>query len=324
MSASSALPLLRSPCASMDPISFTAAIARRWRRWDLGIERCGAFRQMPNCASTLQRCARPLPRIAAMGFRPACVIGTAGTVNTGAIDDLQGLARLAKEEDLWFHVDGCVGALIAVAPNNAYRVSGIESADSIALDPHKWLHEPFEAGCDLIRDASAHRGSFAVSPEYLETAPRGLASGQWLYDYGLQTTRGFKALKIWMAVKQHGIEKFGRLIDQNIAQGHYLGTLIEAEPSLELVAPTNINIVCYRYRHDGKNQEELKALNTEIMLRLQENGTAVVSDTTIQGEHCLRVAINNHRTRREDLQLLVRETLRIGDRLVKDKPDLTA
>lgn len=253
----------------------------------------------------------------AMGFRPACVIGTAGTVNTGAIDDLQGLARLAKEEDLWFHVDGCVGALIAIAPKNAYRVSGIESADSIALDPHKWLHAPFEAGCALIRDAAAHRGSFAVSSEYLETAPRGLASGQWLYDYGLQTTRGFRALKIWMALKQHGIEKFGRLIDQNIAQGHYLSTVIEAEPSLQLVAPTSINIVCYRYRHDGKNQEELKALNTEIMLRLQENGTAVVSDTTIQGEHCLRVAINNHRTRREDLELLIRETLRIGDQLVK-------
>src|SRR5215216_5169519 len=256
----------------------------------------------------------------AMGFRPACVIATAGTVNTGAIDDLQGLARLAKEEALWFHVDGCVGALIAIAPKNAYRVSGIESADSIALDPHKWLHAPFEAGCALIRDASAHRGSFAVTPEYLETAPRGLASGQWLHDYGLQTTRGFKALKIWMALKQHRIAKFGRLIDQNIAQGHYLSTMIEAEPSLELVAPTNINIVCYRYRHDGRSKEELKALNIEIMLRLQENGTAVISDTTLEREHCLRVAINNYRTRREDLELLIRETLRIGDQLVKSGP----
>lgn len=253
----------------------------------------------------------------AMGFQPACIIGTAGTVNTGAIDDLQGLARLAKEEDLWFHVDGCIGALIAIAPKNAYRVSGIEHADSIALDPHKWLHAPFEAGCALIRDASAHHGSFAVTPEYLETAPRGLASGPWLYDYGLQITRGFRALKIWMAIKQHGIEKFGRLIDQNIAQGHYLSTLIEAEPSLELVAPANINIVCYRYRSHGKSKEELKALNTEIMLRLQESGTAAISDTTIHAEHCLRAAINNHRTRREDLEMLVRETLRIGDELAK-------
>lgn len=249
----------------------------------------------------------------AAGFKPACVIGTAGTVNTGAIDDLQALATLAAEEDLWFHVDGCIGALIAIAPANAYRVAGLERADSVALDPHKWLHAPFEAGCALVRDAAAHRAAFAVTPEYLEMAPRGLASAHWLYEYGLQTSRGFRALKVWMALKEHGADKFGRLIDQNIAQGHYLSTLIEAEPLLELVAPTNINIVCYRYHPEGIDGEALKALNTEIMLRLQDEGTAAISDTTVQGEHCLRVAVNNHRTRREDLDLLIRETVRLGN-----------
>ncbi|TIM68839.1 MAG: amino acid decarboxylase, partial [Mesorhizobium sp.] len=244
------------------------------------------------------------------GFRPACVIGTAGTVNTGAIDDLQALARLAAQEDLWFHVDGCIGALIAIAPENSHRVAGIEHAHSIALDPHKWLHAPFEVGCVLIRDASAHRSTFAVTPEYLESTPRGLASGQWLHDFGLQTSRGFRALKVWMALKQHGIEKFGRLIDQNIAQGQYFSGLIEAEPTLELTAPTSINIVCFRYRGDGLTGERQKALNTEIMLRLQEDGIAALSDTTVHGQHCLRAAINNHRTRRDDLDLLVRETVR--------------
>jgi glutamate/tyrosine decarboxylase-like PLP-dependent enzyme len=244
------------------------------------------------------------------------VIGTAGTVNTGAIDDLQALAALAAEEDLWFHVDGCIGALLTIAPENAYRVVGIERADSVALDPHKWLHAPFEAGCALVRDAAAHRGTFAVTPEYLEMTPRGVASANWLHDYGLQTSRGFRALKIWMALKEHGIEKFGRLIDQNIAQAHYLSTLIEAEPLLELVVPTNINIVCYRYRRDGMDGEALKKVNTEIMLRLQEEGIAVLSDTTVHGEHCLRVAINNHRTRRDDLERLIRETLRLGDEIV--------
>ncbi|MER8497625.1 aspartate aminotransferase family protein [Mesorhizobium sp. M1312] len=246
------------------------------------------------------------------GFQPACVIGTAGTVNTGAIDDLRALAELAAQENLWFHVDGCIGALIAIAPENSHRVAGIERAHSIALDPHKWLHAPFEVGCALIRDAASHRNTFAVTPEYLESTPRGLASGQWLHDYGLQTSRGFRALKVWMALKEHGIEKFGRLIDQNIAQGHYLSTLIEAEPLLELVAPPNINIVCFRYRGDRLTSEALKALNTEIMLRLQEEGIAVLSDTTVHGQHCLRVAINNHRTRREDLDLLVREIVRLG------------
>lgn len=120
-----------------------------------------------------------------------------------------------------------------------------------------------------------------------------------------------------MALKEHGIEKFGRLIDQNIAQGHYLSMLIEAEPLLELVAPANINIVCFRYRGDGLTGDELtsealKALDTEIMLRLQEEGIAALSDTTVHGQHCLRVAINNHRTRRGDLDLLVRETVRLG------------
>jgi aromatic-L-amino-acid/L-tryptophan decarboxylase len=248
----------------------------------------------------------------AAGLRPACVIGTAGTINTGAIDDLRGLADLAAAEDLWFHVDGCIGALIAIAPTNAHRVAGIERADSIALDPHKWLHAPFEAGCALVRDAAAHRGAFALTTEFLEVAPRGLAAGAWLHDYGLQTSRGFRALKLWMALKEHGVEKFGRLIDQNIAQGRHLSRLIAAEPALELVAPTTINIVCFRYRRAGLDGAALKALNTEIMLRLQEQGIATLSDTTVQGRHCLRAAINNHRTRRDDLALLVRETVRLG------------
>ncbi|HEY0920994.1 pyridoxal phosphate-dependent decarboxylase family protein [Devosia sp.] len=248
----------------------------------------------------------------AAGWQPACVIGTAGTVNTGAIDDLEGLARVAQEEGLWFHVDGCIGALIAMAPRHAHLVAGLARADSVALDPHKLLHAPFEAGCALVRDAEAHHRAFAVTPEYLETSPRGLAAAPWLHEYGLQTTRAFRALKIWMALMEHGSDKFGRLIDQNIEQARYLAGLIEAEPLLELAAPTTITIVCFRFRPPGLDGEALKALNTEIMLRLQEEGTAALSDTTINGEHCLRVAVNNHRTRRDDLDLLVRETVRLG------------
>jgi glutamate/tyrosine decarboxylase-like PLP-dependent enzyme len=251
----------------------------------------------------------------AAGLQPACIIGTAGTVNTGAIDDLGALADLARDEDLWFHVDGCIGALIAIAPKNAHLVAGIERADSIALDPHKWLHAPFEVGCALVRDAAAHRGTFATTQEYLEKTARGLASAEWLYDYGLQTTRGFRALKVWMSLREQGAEKFGRLIDQNIDQGRYLADRIEAEPRLELMAPTSINIVCYRFRPATSGEGASKALNTEIMLRLQEEGTAAISDTTVHGRHCLRVAINNHRTRREDLDLLVRESVRIGKQL---------
>ncbi len=250
------------------------------------------------------------------GFRPACIVASAGTVNTGAIDDLAAMGTLAAEEDLWLHVDGCIGALLAIAPENAYRVAGIERAHSVALDPHKWLHAPFEAGCALVRDAAAHRKAFSVTHEYLETTARGLASAPWLHEYGLQTSRGFKALKIWMSLKEHGIEKFGRLIDQNIAQARYLTDLIEAEPVLELVAPTTINIVCFRYRRHRFDHAALKSINTEIMLRLQEEGIAALSDTTVHGEHCLRAAINNHRTRRGDLEFLVKEVIRLGDNIV--------
>ncbi|MBV8925097.1 MAG: aspartate aminotransferase family protein, partial [Bradyrhizobium sp.] len=213
------------------------------------------------------------------GLQPACVIGTAGTVNTGAIDDLDALADLAARENLWFHIDGCIGALIAIAPNNAYRVSGLAKADSVALDPHKWLHAPFEVGCVLVRNAAAHLASFAMAQEYLDNTARGIASAQWLYDYGLQTSRGFRALKVWMALKEHGVEKFGRLIDQNIAQAHYLDDLIASEPLLERVARTTINIVCFRYRPPSLDEAALKRVNVDIMTRLQVDGIAAVSDT---------------------------------------------
>jgi glutamate/tyrosine decarboxylase-like PLP-dependent enzyme len=275
----------------------------------------GALQRIPtrdDLRLDLQALGAAIARDRAAGFHPACVIGNAGTVNTGAIDDLQAIADLAVQEDLWFHVDGCIGALIAIAPDNRHRVRGLERADSIALDPHKWLHAPFEVGCVLVRDAAAHLASFSVEQEYLGRTPRGLASADWLYEYGLQTSRGFRALKVWMALKEHGVEKFGRLIDQNIAQGHYLDGLIASEPQLEIVARTTINIVCFRYRAPGLDDEAARKLNTEIMMRLQEDGTAAISDTTVHGRHCLRVAINNHRTRSSDLELLVREVVRLG------------
>lgn len=246
------------------------------------------------------------------GHRPACVIATAGTVNTGAIDDLSAISALCKAEELWFHVDGCIGALAAIAPENRQLVKGLEVADSMALDPHKWLHVPFEAGCALVRDATTHRNTFAVHPEYLEEKPRGIAATEYLHDYNLQTSRAFRALKIWLTLKEHGVEKFGRLIDQNIAQARYLSGLIERAPDLQLMAPTEINIVCFRYSPGRMQEAGLRELNTEIMLRMQETGIAAVSDTYVAGHHCLRAAICNHRTRREDLDLLIEEVSRIG------------
>ncbi len=253
----------------------------------------------------------------ASGIRPACVIATAGTTNTGSIDDLSAIFDLCREEGLWLHIDGCIGAMIAIAPENRHLVKGIDRADSLALDLHKSFQAPFDVGCALVRDRRQHRQTFAEDAEYLQKMTRGIAAGEFLHDYGLDTSRGFRALKIWMMLKEHGVAKFGRLIDQGIAQADYLDGLIQRELMLEVLAPTTIDIVCFRFNPGGQSEEALRGMNIEIMLRLQEAGIAAVSDTTIHGRHCLRAAICNHRTRRDDLDLLVAEVLRIGGEIVQ-------
>lgn len=254
----------------------------------------------------------------AAGAVPFCVIGNAGTINTGAIDDLDALADLCAGEGLWFHVDGAIGAVAVLAGNVRNQLKGIERADSIALDLHKWMHIPFEAGCALVRDEAAHRQSFSLTPEYLahEADGRGLAAGAyWPSDYGLQLTRQFRALKVWMSIREHGLDRFGRMIARNVEQAQYLGRLIEAEPQLELMAPIGLDIVCFRFNPGGTGPEALDQLNRDILAELHEQGIAAPSYTTLGGRYCLRVAIANHRSRSEDFDLLVREVLRIGKEL---------
>jgi aromatic-L-amino-acid/L-tryptophan decarboxylase len=250
------------------------------------------------------------------GRQPFCVIGNAATINTGATDDLDALAAFCEREQLWFHVDGAIGALLALAPAHKHLVRGMERADSVTLDLHKWLHIPFEAACVLVRDRKAHRDAFALTPEYLEKTERGLASGPlWFSEYGLQLSRGFRALKVWLSIKEHGLDRFGRLIDRNIAQAHELAALIEAEAGLELVAPVATNIVCFRYNPGGLDDERLNALNEELLIRLHESGIAAPSYTTLHGRYCLRAAIVNYRTTSADLPVLVRAVTGIGAQL---------
>jgi aromatic-L-amino-acid decarboxylase len=250
------------------------------------------------------------------GLQPFCIVGNAGTINTGAVDDLNALADLCARQDIWFHVDGAIGALVAITGENNRLVSGIERADSIAMDLHKWLHIPFEAGVALVRSEHAHRWTFSLTPEYLAHTERGLAAGTyWFSDYGLQLSRGFRALKVWMSIKEHGIKKFGQLIDQNIKQAHYLAELINSQKKLELMAPVELNIVCFRYNPGDIRDAALNTLNQELLLRLQESGLTAPTYTTLDGKYCLRAAIANHRTNQDDLHLLVDEVLKIGDEL---------
>ena len=199
------------------------------------------------------------------------------------------------------------------------RLAGIERADSVALDLHKWLHIPFEAGCVIIRSDKDHRSTFSLTPEYLAHESRGLAAGHWFSDYGLQLSRQFRALKVWMSIKEHGLDRFGRRIDRNVEQAHYLGTLIKNEPKLELMAPIGIDIVCFRFNPGNMTDEALSALNKEILMQLYEQGIAAPSYTTLQGNYCIRVAIANHRSRQEDFDVLVQEIVRIGRELTAAK-----
>jgi aromatic-L-amino-acid/L-tryptophan decarboxylase len=254
----------------------------------------------------------------AAGFRPICLIGNAGTVNTGAIDPLEALRDIARREGMWYHVDGAIGALGALAPDLRPKLAGMAEADSVTMDFHKWMYVQFEAGCILVRDEAAHRNTFSLTPEYLEHGDRGIAAGSnWPSEYGVQLTRSFRALKIWMSLREHGSAKYGRLISQNAAQARYLGELVQATSELELMAPVDLNIVCFRYNPgrregEGLGAEALNALNKELLMRLHESGLAAPSYTTLNGRYVLRAANTNYRSRREDFDLLVAEVVRLG------------
>jgi aromatic-L-amino-acid/L-tryptophan decarboxylase len=249
----------------------------------------------------------------AEGALPCCVIGTAATVNTGAIDDLTAVADFCQQENIWFHVDGAFGALLRLSENLKHRVDGIERADSLAFDLHKWGYLPFECACVLVRNPELHRGAFTAKASYLDETSRGaIAGGLPFAERGMDLTRGFKALKVWMSFKAHGVETIGRLIDQNVQQAQYLADLVEAHAELELLAPVSLNVVCFRYRGRSIPADALNALNEEILVRLQEEGIAVPSGTILQGRFAIRCANVNHRSRREAFKTLVTATARIG------------
>lgn len=252
------------------------------------------------------------------GYQPFCIVGNAGTVNTGAFDDLNTLADICRRERLWFHVDGAFGALAALSPALRPVVAGMERADSLAFDLHKWMYMPYEVGCILVRRSDDHRRAFSLTPAYLSHAARGLAAGSiWFSDFGVQLSRGFRALKVWMSIKEHGVEKYGRLIQQNVDQAKYLASLVDTAPDMQLLAPVPLNIVCFRFVADGWDDAAQNELNEELLIQVHESGIAVPSYTTIGGRYALRVAITNHRSRHEDFDIFVREVRRLGQSLMR-------
>ena len=236
----------------------------------------------------------------AAGLQPFLVVATAGSVDTGAIDDLAALAERSHAHGLWFHVDAAFGALAMLAPALRPMLRGIELADSVAFDFHKWAQVPYDAGCILVRDPAHALAAFAQDVNYLQRETRGLAGGQpWPCDVGPDLSRGFRALKVWMTVSAYGADQLGVVVQQCCVLAARLGAKIEAEPCLELLAPVRLNIVCFRVRALDD------AGNAALVVRLHEAGAFAPSTTRMGGRLVIRAAIVNHRTSARDVDGLV-------------------
>jgi aromatic-L-amino-acid decarboxylase len=256
------------------------------------------------------------------GLTPFFIAATAGTVDVGAIDDLTAVAGIAQREKLWFHVDGAYGALGMLAPDIAPRLAGIERADSLAFDFHKWGQVPYDAGFVMVRDGTLHHATFASPAAYLRRETRGMAAGSpWPCDFGPDLSRGFRALKTWFTIKAYGAEKLGAMISKTCALAQYLKQCIEQDPALESLAPVALNIVCFRYRSQHPDQ-----VNRNIVADLQESGIAAPSTTTVNGCLAIRAAIVNHRTNRSDIDALLKAVIVFGSHhestLTKSYPPL--
>ena len=247
------------------------------------------------------------------GYEPFCVVANVGTVNTGAIDNLVQVADLCREQDLWLHIDGAFGTLVWLCEELRPALKGLQRADSLAFDLHKWMYLPYDVGCVFVRDADAHREAFAATPTYLSRTAAGPASHLNSFaDCGIELTRRFRALKVWMTLKAYGVNTFACRIRQNIKQAAYLSKLVEAQPCLQLVGPSTLNVVCFRYVTPDLTPEELDKVNEELLIKLQLSGTALPSHTIVNGRFVIRVAITNHRSEYSDFDSLVDSVVRIG------------
>jgi aromatic-L-amino-acid decarboxylase len=255
----------------------------------------------------------------ANGYIPFCIVGNAGTVNTGAIDPLNELLKIARSENIWLHIDGAFGALAKLAPGYQHKLKAIEEADSVAFDLHKWMYMQYEVGCILFKNAATHRQAFSNAVSYLLAHERGLAGGpETITNHGMELSRGFKALKVWMSLKEHGLDKYREMIEQNISQAYYVGEQAQLEPLLELMLPVTMNIACYRFNPGYLDDTQLNTLNKELLMRMHETGVAAPSYTLLNGSYCIRVAITNHRTRRKHLDEMIAGTIKIGNELLKE------
>ena len=250
---------------------------------------------------------RAMESDAAQGI-PGVVVATAGTVNTGAIDPLQEIAAIASKYSAWLHIDGAYGALAAIAAPDKF--SHLELADSISLDPHKWLYQPIDCGCLLYRDPEAARRAFSNSGEYVRSLSEDQLEGYAIFEESMELSRRFRALKLWFSIRYHGFAKLRQSIQKDLRHAQRLAGQIQAQTALELQASVELSAVCFRYIGDQRCEEpELNALNAAILRRIIERGNIYLSNATLRSKFCLRACIVNHRTTDADIDRVVPEVL---------------
>jgi aromatic-L-amino-acid decarboxylase len=249
----------------------------------------------------------------AAGFEPACVVASAGTVNTGVIDPIAGAADVARANGCWFHVDGAYGAVGAALPELAQRYRGIERADSLAMDPHKWLYVPYEAGAVLVRDPATLRAMFALRPEYLALEKDWyLESPVWPADLGPQLTREFRALKVWAVMQAVGLERYRQLWRNDIAVAQEIARRARAHPRLEVVAPSDLSCFALRYLPSRGDRD---AFNRALLDRTHRDGRMFITGTVLDGKFALRGCVTNYRSTLADAQICVETLVELGSQL---------
>jgi len=244
----------------------------------------------------------------AAGRTAVAVVASAGTVSTGAIDPFPQIAEIAQRHRAWFHIDGAYGALAAMADRGKFK--GLELADSISLDPHKWLYQPLDCGCLLYRSPEAAQQTFSHSGDYARSLTADPIEGFVFFEESMELSRRFRALKLWLSLRYHGVAAFRQSIAKDLAQARRLADAIEREPQLELLAPVELSAVCFRYRGDGGlPEDDLNRRNLALLKRVTERGRVYLSNALLQGKFSLRACIVNHRTKDSDVDSVVSEVL---------------
>lgn len=246
----------------------------------------------------------------ANGFLPFCIIGNAGTVNTGAIDDLMALSAISKKHEMWFHVDGAYGGLASVLPSIKQRYSGLEKADSIALDFHKWLYQPFEIGCVLVQDWDKMKDTYFKDAEYLDTTLQTDVHARLEFnEHYFQLSRNAKAFKVWMSVKAYGFDRIRAMIQKDIDLTHYLAKLITESNDFELKSNAGLAVACFRFIGNYTSEEEIVVINRKLIPALEADGRVFITGTKLNGEFVLRACIINHRKTKTSIEYLL-DTIR--------------